>query len=390
MRTKIQIPIILFTSFVLLAGVFGAGFATALVINRHQNPVVIEDSFALFWEVWDLIEQDFFGELPDETELTYNAIRGSLDTLDDPYTVFIEPQPREMERDSLRGSFGGIGAVVSQNENGEIVLSPIEGQPAILAGILEGDVVLAVDGQPVEPSMTVDDVVTMIRGPVDKEVTLKVRHPNGETGEITIVRAVIELPSASWEILDDEPTIGYIYLTRFTERSAEELETAINELQAEGAEKLVLDLRYNGGGLLQSAVDVLDIFVDNKVVLYQLSSGGAEISYKTDRGGLALEVPLVVLVNGGTASASEIVAGALQDLERAVLVGEKTFGKGSVQHVFDLRDGSSLHVTSARWFTPGRQQLDGNGLEPDIPLLQEDVEKDLQLERAVDFLMTGQ
>jgi carboxyl-terminal processing protease len=280
--------------------------------------------------------------------------------------------------------------VVSQNENGEIALSPIEGQPAILAGILEGDVVLEVDGQPIEQSMTVDDVVTMIRGPVDEEVTLKVRHPSGETEEITIVRAIIELPSASWEILEEEPTIGYILLTRFTERSAEELETAINELQDEGAEKLVLDLRYNGGGLLQSAVDVLDIFIDNEIVLYQLSSGGSEISYKTDRGGLALDVPLVVLVNGGTASASEIVAGALQDLDRAMLVGEKTFGKGSVQHVFDLSDGSSLHVTSARWFTPNRQQLDGNGLEPDISLPLEDSEQDLQLERAVDYLMTGQ
>lgn len=391
MRSRIQIPLIIFISFVLFAGVFGAGFATALVIYRHQNPTADNDAFGLYWEVWDLVEKEFYGQLPDQTELTYSAIRGSLAALNDPYTVFVEPQPREMERDSLRGSFGGVGAAVSKNEAGEIVLSPFEDQPAIKAGIQEGDVLLAVDGQPIDPSLTVEEVVLMIRGPVGEEVILKVRHQaGGETEDIAVVRAIIELPSATWDILAEDPTIGYIYLSRFSERSAEELETAIKELEADGAEKLILDLRYNGGGLVQSAIGILDLFVDNQVVLYQQSSGGQELSYKTKKGGLALDIPLAILVNNGTASASEIVSGALQDLGRAKLVGEKTYGKGSVQNVYDLSDGSSLHVTSARWLTPNRRQLDGDGLEPDITVSLQDQEQDLQLERAVEFLQTGQ
>jgi carboxyl-terminal processing protease len=339
-----------------------------------------------------LVEQDFYGDLPSDTQLVYSAIRGALTSLDDPYSIFVEPQPREMERDEFRGSYGGIGAYVSKDDAGNFVLNPIdESQPSAVAGILEGDILLAIDGQPVSADMTVEDVVVAIRGPLGEEVVLTIRHPAAqESVEITIVRAEIELPSVDWRVLEEDPAIGYIQITRFTERSPEEVQEALDELIEAGVDQLILDLRHNPGGLLHPAVDVADHFLDGGVVLYERKAGGEERSFKATRGGTATELPLVVLVDGGTASASEIVAGALQDLGRATLIGETTFGKGAVQNVYQLSDGSSLHITSARWFTPNQQELHGQGLTPDVVIALGEANTDVQLTRGVEFLQNGQ
>jgi carboxyl-terminal processing protease len=393
MRNKVPIPILAFAGFLVFAAVFAAGFAAALLIDQRMDATSTADnaSFGLFWEAWELVRKDFYGDLPDAQQVTYSALRGALGALNDPYSVLVEPQPREMERDSLRGSFGGIGAYVSKTDDGQFVLLPIEGQPAQAAGVQEGDVLLAVDGTPVSSGSSVEDVVLAIRGPVGEPVTLTIRHPGAEeAADVIITRAVIELPSARWEVLEQAPDIGYIQLNRFSEKSGLEVETAIKELTEAGAGMLILDLRFNGGGLLNSAVDVLDHFFGRQTVVYQLSSGGKETGLTTSRGGIAEDIPLAVLVNSGTASASEIVAGALQDLGRAQLVGETTFGKGSVQNVYDLSDGSSLHLTSSRWYTPNRRQLDGQGLTPDIPVSLDDSGDDLQLERAIELMQTGQ
>lgn len=392
MRSKTQTSILIFVGFLLVTGTFGAGFASAMVVNRQLNPRAEEpEAFDLFWEAWGYVEQDFYGELPSDTELTYGAIEGSLTALDDPYSIFVEPQPREMERDDLRGSYGGIGAYVRVDEAGQFVLEPIdETQPSAVAGILAGDILLAIDGEPVTSDMTVEDVVVAIRGPVGEEVVLTVRHPGAqEPVEVAVERAVVELPSVFWRPLEADPTIGYLQITRFTERSDQEVEEALTELMASGIDKLILDLRHNGGGLLQAAVDVADHFLEEGVILYEKRAGQDETAIKAGRGGTALDLPLVVLVDGATASASEIVAGALQDQGRATLVGDVTFGKGSVQHIYDLSDGSSLHVTSARWFTPRHQQLDGQGLTPEISVSLDESGDDVQLERAVQFLQTG-
>ncbi len=375
---------------------FTAGFFVNDFVELRSGQRVTNDQdeeFALFWEAWGRIEQNFIGTLPTSKEMTYGAIRGALSILGDPYTLFIEPVAREQEINSLRGNFGGIGANLQRNEAGEVFLTPIPGNPAEEAGILEGDILLAVDGLAVTAEMTVEDIAMIIRGEEGTAVTLSVRHL-GETEQtdITITRAIILLPSVVSRILPDNPTIGYIRLSRFSGESGGEVEAAILSLQEQGAESLILDLRQNGGGLLDAAVEVGDHFLDEGVVLYQNSRAEDEKVFMSTDEAVALDIPLVILIDRGTASASEIVAGALQDRERAILIGTTTFGKGSVQLVYDLSDGSSVHVTSARWFTPDRNQIDQQGLAPDIEIVPTEEAiadgRDEVLEAAVQYLQS--
>ncbi len=381
---------------ILAASAFAAGFLARELVDGRNNATLAhaepDEETALFQEAWALIEGNFLGTLPESRQVTYGAIRGSLATLNDPYTVFIEPAARDVERERLQGSFGGIGAYITRaEETGEVTLEPIPGNPAEAAGILAGDVLLAVDGRAITAEMTVPEIVDLVKGEKGTTVTLTVRHPDAaEPVDIGVVRADILLPSVAYRLLEADPTIGYIALSRFSGESGNEVGAALQDLLAQGATRLVLDLRQNGGGLRDAAVDVADHFLDGGPVLYLESQEEGEIVYNATEETLAPDQPLVVLIDGGTASASEIVAGALSDRQRATLIGSKSFGKGSVQLVFDLSDGSSVHVTSARWLTPNHRALDGNGLEPDIPVTttQEDIDngRDPVLERAVQTL----
>ena len=382
---------------VILAGsAFAAGYLTRELVNGRGDSALAQaeaDDMALFQEAWTLVEANFLGTLPDSRQVTYGAIRGSLATLEDPYTVFIEPAAREVERERLQGSFGGIGAYITRSEEtGEVLLEPIPGNPAEAAGVLAGDVLLAVDGQEITTDITVPEIVELVKGEKGTTVTLTLRHPGAtETVDIAVVRADILLPSVAYRLLEDDPTIGYIGLSRFSGESGSEVGVAVQTLQAQGATRFILDLRQNGGGLRDAAVAVADHFLDNGPVLYVDSQQEGERAFNATDETLAPDEPLVVLIDSGTASASEIVAGALQDRERATLIGNSaTFGKGSVQYVFDLSDGSSVHVTSARWLTPNRQQLDGQGIAPDIlvEVTQDDIDagRDPVLERAAQYL----
>ncbi|RMF34891.1 MAG: S41 family peptidase, partial [Chloroflexi bacterium] len=347
---------------VLVACVAGFG-ASWLVTSRAEasRPT----TFDVFWEAWDWVEQDFYGPLPSPRERTYGAIRGVLATLGDPYTVFLEPQPAQREKERLQGFFGGIGAYIRRNEAGEIYLDPFRDGPAAQAGLRKGDVLISVDGTPITPEMGEDRVAELIRGPVGTSVVLEVRR-DGKVLRFTVVRQEIQVPSAEWRVLEEAPQVGYMRISNFTDRTPQEVAEGLQELKAQGVQALVLDLRGNGGGLLQSAVAVADEFLDEGVVLYEQRRGRTEEVYRSHSGGAATDLPLAVLVNGQTASASEIVAGAVQDRGRGVLVGEKTYGKGSVQLIYPLSDGSSLHVTAAIWLTPNRHRLQGNGLVPDV------------------------
>ncbi len=380
---------------VLLAvSAFVAGYFTNdfVEMRRGEVTVQIEDAaeFGLFWEAWGRVEDNFLGELPNSKELTYGAIQGSIALLGDPYTFFVEPVEREIERQSLQGTFGGVGATVTRpEEGGPIFLEPIPGNPAAAAGILSGDELLAIDGEAVTPELTVQQVAELVRGEKGTTVVLTVLHPGeSEAVDIAIERGDILIPSVSYRLLRENDQVGYIQLTRFSGESANEIETAVLDLQSQGATQLILDLRGNGGGLLDAAVSVADHFLVDGPILFQQSRSEGERIYEASAETLAPDIPLMILVDGRTASSSEILAGALQDRGRALLVGSTpTFGKGSVQLVYDLSDGSSVHVTASRWFTPNHHQLDRQGLEPDIfvTVTQEDIDngRDAVLNQAV-------
>ena len=342
--------------------------------SAHVKSGVPDDATAvwngeLFRQVWRLLEQDFYGEDPSLSERTYASVRGLIDSYGDGYTRFLEPQPRQLERDQLRGSFGGIGAWIETVEGG-YALRPMPDRPAESAGVEAGDRLVGIDGTPITAETSIDTITALIRGPVDTEVCLDLlRGPGSEALRICVVRAEIETPSVEWRLLDDNAgaaTIGYLKQSVFSERSADEMAQALDELMADGATRFVLDLRGNPGGLVSTAVDVADIWLDSGTVFYEGKADGSEQGYLAEAGDRSDGAPLVVIVDGGSASASEIVAGALQDRGRATLLGEPTFGKGSVQLVHELVDGSSLHVTSAHWFTPNRHAIEGVGLTPDL------------------------
>ncbi len=355
-----------------------------------------EEAFQLFWEVWELIERDFYGELPDMDRVTYAAIRGVLGTLDDQYTAFIEPDAAAIISEDATGEFEGIGAFVNMDEMGKLeIVGIFEDGPAESAGVLEGDRVLEVDGVSIV-GVSLYEAISLIRGPAASEVTLLIeREDETELFEIVITRARLDIPTIDVEMRDDG--IGYIRLYEFNSTAREMMEEGLEELLAQEPQGIVFDLRGNPGGWLDQAVQVTDLFLDDGTVVIERWSDGREQPLPpagATPGDIGEDIPLVVLVDGGSASASEIVAGALQDMERAVLVGTLTFGKGSVQRPFTLSDGSELRVTIARWFTPNDRAIHGEGLTPDIEvtLPEEDLEpgQDPQLDRAVEYLLTGE
>ncbi|HUV88699.1 MAG TPA: S41 family peptidase [Anaerolineae bacterium] len=362
-----------------------AGFGAFRVWHALQ-PSGQPEVLGVFWEAWDLLERHFYGELPSPQARTYGAIHAALALLNDPYTVFVEPQPRELERDRLRGTFGGIGATLWRNAEGRVVLFPLPDSPAARAGVQEGDLLAAVDGLAIAETATMDDVRAWLQGEAGTPVTLTLSRPPTPPLDLVVTREEIQVPSVTWRVLDVAADVGYVRVESFTERTGDEVVAALQVLQGANVSGLVLDLRDNSGGLVDPAVSTASQFLREGVVLVQLSRDGQERSFPVQAGGVATGVPLAVLVNGGTASAAEIVAGALQDYGRAPLVGERTFGKGAVQLIYDLSDGSSLHVTSATWLTPNRRPINGQGLAPDVAVPRGEGPQDVQLERAVEYL----
>ena len=329
--------------------------------SPHNNK-----NFTVFWQSWDVLDSEFYYELPAEQEMVRGAIQGLLGTTGDRYTFLVPPQMAELDRQATAGEFGGIGAYVSQNAEGQLIITtPFNDFPAEKAGLRSGDVVLEIDGTPID-GWSLGDAVALMRGEVGTDVTLRVYRPS-ENREftVTITRARVELPTVYAQLFDD---VGYVRLFSFNERATEQLEREIGDLFDEGAQALILDLRGNPGGLLNQAVSVSDLFLGKGVVVTQRSRDGKAIVYRSEDGQLAEDVPLVVLIDDMSASAAEVVAGALRDRERAILIGQTSFGKGSVQHVYDLKDGSQLHVTVALWFTPNETPIQGEGLHPDIEI----------------------
>jgi carboxyl-terminal processing protease len=376
--------------------IFLSGYATYPLLHQGAAPPLTAagasaaqaGDMGQFWQVWSLLDRDFYGPQPDAQTRTRGAIAGMVQTFGDPYTFWVEPQTRELERDDLAGRFGGIGATVEQTAT-VFVLHPLPDQPAARAGILDGDRLVSVDGQPITTTLDVNAVVTLIRGPVGTPVALVVSR--GELGAaqeltFTVERAEIRTPSVEWRLLDDDPAtaaIGYLRQTLFSARSAEEMEQGIAELRAASATRFIWDLRGNPGGLLDAAVSQADMWLEQGLIVREEKAGGITNSFEATPGDLTAGAPLVVLVDGASASASEIVAGALQAHGRARVAGAKTFGKGSVQLIHELGDQSSLHVTNGQWLTPAGQQISGKGLAPDVVV----AESEDALQVAVDLLL---
>lgn len=376
----------------LLGLLFGGVFLLGYLLGNQQRLGTQDKEFSLLWNARALLEQKFIGDPPSAQTQVYGATRGLVASYGDPYTVFVEPVARTLERDELRGHFGGIGAYINRDEAGNVVLTLMRDRPAARAGVQDGDILLAVDDKPVTSAMTVEEIVTLVRGEVGTKVTLLLRRSGQETPfTITVVRERIETPSVEWRVLDEESRIGYVRIGIFGEQTARELRTGLKELDDQRIRRLVLDLRGNSGGLVDAAVDIASQFLREGAVLREVKRSGRERFYPVKRtNSPALDWELVLLVDGGTASASEIVAGAFRDHKRAVLIGEKTFGKGSVQEVHEFPDGSSLHVTVARWLSPERHPIDQQGIEPDVVVAvsAEDraAGRDPQLARAISWL----
>lgn len=373
----------------------GAGAAQDNTPLFDQSSPVSEDSpldVELFNEAWRLLEQQFYGDLPQGEDITYAAIRGVLAALDDEHTSFADPEQAEMFNQDMQGVFEGIGALVGLAEGGGVELQYLyEDQPAEKAGLRVGDVVIAVDGEDVT-GLELNEAITRIRGPRGTKVTLTVRRANEEPFDLTVTRARIEVPTIKTETVGDGK-IEHIALFDFSANAPRQLANALNAAVAKKPAGIILDLRGNPGGLLDSAVQIGSYFVPRGNILIERFRDGEEEVYERQGRYLLGDIPLVVLVDGGSASASEIVAGAIQDAGTGTLIGEKTYGKGSVQLSNVLSDKSQLKITIARWFTPKDRAIHGTGLEPDIevPLTDEDraAERDPQLERAVEFLLQG-
>lgn len=374
--------IILAASF--MAGFYMRGFFPQPV--QVQSIPVDREGYPLVDEVQSLLDRVYLREQPDYMNRQYAAVRGILETLEDPNTFFIAPPVARSEADVLAGTYGGIGVLVNRNELGEFVLYPFDNSPTEQAGIYSGAILIAVNGQELTFETSLDAVDQMLRGEVADEngVELTVEQEGEELTQF-IAFDVINVPSVIWRILEEDNRIGYVQILRFTARTPEELQTGLRELSNANIQALVIDMRGNSGGLLDQSIDVASEFINRGVVIHEITRN-EERTFNAQQGGLATNIPLVVLVNNRTASAAELVAGAVRDNERGILIGQVTFGKGTVQQIFTLSDGSSVHITSAEWLTPDRTPIAGIGLVPDIEMIPDANGRDVELGEAVRYL----
>jgi carboxyl-terminal processing protease len=398
-----KLAIMMVLALAVVLGAFGVGYASGSIRSRVQVPqaaaaplqVAPSNSkepagFGVFWEAWTAVESQFYGKIPSEQDRIYGAARGMVATYGDPNTAFVEPRLASIFREDISGSFEGIGAAVRMDEMGRVVIAePFVGQPAAKAGLLRGDVILSVDKKSLD-GMNLYEAISLIRGPAGSTVVLSVaRQGIDKPFDVSVVRARIENKVVDSKRLTGD--IGYVSLSEFSRGASSKIADAIRSLEAEGQLKgLILDLRDNPGGLLDEAGMVASQFIDKGTVTIEREKGGKEQALEAQPGGVALKVPLVVLVNRGSASASEIVSGAIKENGRGKLIGEQTFGKGTVQLPQTLSDGSELRVTIAEWLTPNKEQINGQGIVPDIVVERTQADfvdgRDPQLDRAVEYL----
>lgn len=379
-----------------------------IVVNQNP-PSQVNIDFSLFWDVWRRVYRSYIDRATiDPQKMVWGAISGMVDALGDPYTTYLPPKDNKDFKENLGGAFEGIGAQLGMKDNRVMVIAPLKGMPAEDAGILAGDYIMKVDNEDTT-GWTVQQAVNKIRGPKGTTVKLTILHiNNGKPVDIAIVRNTINVPSVVWWIkpvaqiteisgvpaaktLPQNGTMAYIQLSQFGDNTNADWEKAVNDVLAAGSsvKGLVLDLRNNPGGYLDGAVWIASEFVKSGTIVSQVNSDGTRADYPVDRRGKLLSIQMVVLINKGSASAAEIVSGALRDYKRATLVGETSFGKGSVQTPEDLPDGSSVHITTGRWLLPRGDSISKKGITPDILVAMDttNASADAQLEKAVELLV---
>ena len=401
---RIAVPLLLLTV-VLVLVVTSLGASCSL--SSLSSPTPTPKQLGVVDEAWSVILNDYVDkDKIDQNALSSSAIKAMLESIHDPYAAYFDAAEfKTIEQMNVQGIYGGIGAMVTIKDGQVTVIAPIAGTPAEKAGIKPGDKILAIDGNSTQ-GLSLEEAVLKVQGNPGTKVTLEVLHQGEETPiTLVITREEINLPSVYPEIgnvtsipsTTPVPTvtplpngIAIITITYFSERTGDEAVSALKDVLASGAKGIVLDLRDNPGGILDSAVAVASQFLKQGIVLYALDSSGKKETWDVKPGGLATDVPLAVLVNGNSASASEVVAGALQDYGRAPLIGNQTFGKGSVNHFRQLSDGSAIYISIGRWYTPNGRQIEGNGLTPDIVVntTEQDIQqgKDPQLDRAIEYI----
>lgn len=366
--------------------------ASGSVEGKHgPTPEWVNDdvSFQMFWDVWSLIQNEYVDSPAADKDLFYGALQGLVWGLEDPYSTFFTPEMAEEFNQQLDNTFFGIGAEIGLDDEGNVVVvAPIKDTPADRAGLRPEDRILAINGEDTF-GMSVTEAVDKIRGDQGTTVTLTLGRPDQEPFDVAIVRDEIKIDSVSWEVRDDG--IAVISVNVFNDETPRLFARAVQEIQDQGSDELIVDLRNNPGGLLDASIVLAGYWIGDKVAV--IEDTGEE---RTDLHGQGLpllaDTQTVVLVNGGSASASEILAGALQDYDKATVIGEQTFGKGSVQEYHELPDGSAVKITVARWLTPLGRSIDDEGIVPDqvvaYSLDETHADTDPQLEAAVDLLAT--
>lgn len=410
----LRVVLVVFVGLFLVAASFGGGVFTGYHLPRNINlpalqpgnrsatatggsvqeatPVDTDTLFKPFWQAWDLVHQQYVDQPVDDELLMRGAISGMLNSLGDPNTGYMDPMQFQQANTPLEGEYEGIGAWVDTTGQYLTIISPMEGSPAEAAGLKSGDQIIGIDGvskEGVDPSLVLRDVL----GPAGTTVVLTIQREGVENPfDVSIKRAKITIPLVTSKMLDNN--IAYLQIIQFGDKTDAEVKSHLRELLKNDPQGLILDLRNDPGGYLDTAISVVSQFIPDGVVMYEVHGDGEKITFTARPGGLATEIPLVVLVNEGSASASEITAGAIQDRGRGVLVGTTTFGKGTVQSWTTLDDNQgAVKITIARWLTPNGTQIHGVGLTPDyvVEMTEDDIKanKDPQLDKAVELLLSG-
>jgi carboxyl-terminal processing protease len=375
----------LFLLLVVFIGFLGA-FLSGFFLKSYFDSQIFE--FPVLNQAYNILINHSFLSLPDSKALEYGMIRGLLLSSDDPYASFQEPVQHELESNDLQGSFGGVGVEIIRGIEGEILVYPIKNGPASRAGLINDDQLIQIDEMKISSEIEIDDIKAALRGPVDQSVRLIIMRKNEDDPiNFIIKREEIHLPSVTYHLAPEDSSIGIINVNIIAESTSDEIKNAIDQLHKEGAGKYILDLRDNGGGLLTAGIEVTKMFLDDGIIMQQKYRGQDVETFRTSSPGIFSGLQIAILINHNTASAAEIIAGALQSHARAKLIGEPTFGKDSIQLIFDLQDGSSLHLTAAKWWIPGLDPpINIGGLQPDIVTIQDDPQIDSTLNTAIEFL----